>query len=197
VTVVVRLASKDDLGGCEAHMRRVLGEDLRGYHQRWHRDIDDLAGTYLHRAGWALFVAEYDGTFAGTTAVKPGGPASPPAWLAQRYAAQRTAQLTRVWITRQLRRRGIARAMVTVAARWALGAGGYTVVCLHTDATSPGALPFWRTYPGAVQTLDARPDPWDTVHFELDASQLPTPNATMPSEASSHGLSCDVTSLQL
>jgi GNAT superfamily N-acetyltransferase len=183
MTVVVRLAAEEDMQVCEAHMRRVLDEDLRGYQRRWHRDIDDLAGTYLYRAGWALFVAEHDGTFAGTTAVKPGGPASPPAWLAQRYAAQRTGQLTRVWIARQLRRRGIARALVTVAAQWALDAGGYTVVCLHTDASSPGALRFWRTYPGAVQMWDERPDVWDTVHFELNASQLPIPDAITASKA--------------
>jgi hypothetical protein len=48
------------------------------------------------------------------------------------------------------------------------------VVCLHTDASSPGALDFWRAYPAAVEVFDARPDPWDTVHFELDAAHLPT-----------------------
>jgi GNAT superfamily N-acetyltransferase len=187
VTVVVRLAAEEDLETCEAHMRQVLDEDLRGYQPRWHRDIDDLAGTYLHRAGWALFVAEHDGTFAGTTAVKPGGPASPPAWLAQRYTAQPTGQLTRVWIVRQLRRRGIARTLVTVAAQWALDAGGYTVVCLHTDASSPGALQFWRSFPGAVQMYDARPDPWETVHFELNASQLRVPNAITAFEVPIYG----------
>lgn len=51
--LVVRLACKEDLGICEEHMRRILDEDLRGYHQRWHHDIDDLTGTYLDRAGWA------------------------------------------------------------------------------------------------------------------------------------------------
>ncbi|HEX5346034.1 MAG TPA: GNAT family N-acetyltransferase, partial [Pseudonocardiaceae bacterium] len=148
---------------------------LRGYHQRWHHDVDDLAGTYLDRAGWALFVAELDGAFAGTTMVKPGGPACPPspAWLGRRYAAQQTGQLARVWIVRERRRRGAGRALVTAAAQWALGPGGYNVVCLHTDASSPGALDFWRAYPAAVEVFDARPDPWDTVHFELDAARLP------------------------
>jgi hypothetical protein len=41
------------------------------------------------------------------------------------------------------------------------------------DASSPGALDFWRAYPAAVEVFDARPDPWDTVHFELDIAQLP------------------------
>jgi GNAT superfamily N-acetyltransferase len=174
MTVVVRVACKEDLGVCEEHMRRVLDEDLRGYRQRWHHDVDDLAGTYLDRAGWTLFVAELDGAFAGTTAVKPGGPASPPspAWLGRRYATQPTGQLARVWILRQLRRRGVGRALVTAAAQWALGPGGYTVVCLHTDASSLGALDFWRAYPAAVEVFDGRPDPWDTVYFELDATRL-------------------------
>ena len=174
MTLIVRPTGKEDLEVCEEHMRRVLGEDLRGYHQRWHHDVDDLVGTYVDRTGWALFVAELDGAFAGITAVKPGGPASPPAaaWLARRYAAQQTGQLARVWIVRECRRRGVGRALVTAAARWALGPGGYTVVCLHTDASSPGALDFWRAYPAAVEVFDARPDPWGTVHFELDAAQL-------------------------
>ena len=175
MTLVTRLADKEDLEACREHMRRVLDEDLRGYHKRWHGDIDDLAGTYLDRPGWALLVAELEGAFAGTTIVKPGGPASPPTprWLARRYDTQKTGQLGRVWIVRELRRRGVGRALVTAAVRWALGPCGYAVVCLHTDASSAGALDFWRSYSAAVEVFDARPDPWDTVHFELDAARLP------------------------
>jgi GNAT superfamily N-acetyltransferase len=174
MTLVVRLAGKQDLDACRAHMRRVLAEDLRGYHEHWHRDIDDLAGTYLDRPGWALFVAECDQAFAGITVVKPSGPASPgtPAWLARRYATWHTGQLARVWIVREQRRRGVGRALATAAARWALGPGGYEFVCLHTDASSAGALDFWRAYPAAVEVFDARPDPWDTVYFDLDAARL-------------------------
>ncbi|MFN2533641.1 MAG: GNAT family N-acetyltransferase [Pseudonocardiaceae bacterium] len=121
-----------------------------------------------------------DGTFAGTTTVKPGGPATPPAptWLGQRYSAQPTGQLARVWIVRELRRRGIGRALVTAATQWALGPGEYTLVCLHTDASSTGALDFWRAYPAAVEVFDARPDPWNTVYFELDPSRLPSVGTT-------------------
>jgi GNAT superfamily N-acetyltransferase len=97
--------------------------------------------------------------------------------LGRRYALQQTGQLARVWIVREWRRRGVGRALVTVAAQWALGPGGYTVVCLHTDASSPGALDFWRAYPAAVEVFDARPDAWDTVHFELDAARLPDHDA--------------------
>jgi GNAT superfamily N-acetyltransferase len=172
--LVVRLADKEDLDACQEHMWRVIDEDLRGYHEHWHSDIDDLAGTYLERPGWGLLVAELDGVFAGTTTVKPGGPASPPApaWLAQHYATKHTGQLARVWVVRELRRRGVGRALVTAAARWALGPCGYEVLCLHTDASSAGALDFWRAYPAAVEVFDARPDPWDTVHLDLDATRL-------------------------
>ena len=172
---MVRLAERADLPVVEVHMRRVLDKDLRGYHPRWHRDVDDLAASYLDRPGHALFVAELDGRFAGTTVVKAGGPASPPtpAWLAQRYAQQRTGQLARVWVVREHRRNGVGRHLVTAAAQWAFGSGGYEVLCLHTDASSPGALEFWQGFPGSTEVLDARPDPWDTVHFELDPACLP------------------------
>ncbi len=40
------------------------------------------------------------------------------------------------------------------------------------NAAVPGALDFWRRFPGAVQVHDARPDPWSTVHFEIDPDAL-------------------------
>jgi len=177
VASVVRLARRADLLVVEEHMRRVLEEDLRGYHARWHRDVDDLAGSYLDRPGHALFVAELDGRFAGTTVVKAGGPASPPtpAWLAERYARRRTGQLARVWVVREHRRNGVGRCLVVAAAQWAFGPGGYEVLCLHTDTSSTGALEFWQSLPGSIEVLDARPDPWDTVHFELEPTRLPVP----------------------
>lgn len=47
-----------------------------------------------------------------------------------------------------------------------------TIVCLHTNAAVPGALAFWTGFPGAVLVHDARPDPWSTVHFEIDPTAL-------------------------
>lgn len=169
--LLVRPAGSEDLKACEEHMRRVLAEDLGGYRQRWHADVDDLAGTYLDRPGWALFLAELDGVFAGTASIRPGGPTRP-AWLAERYACRNACQLGRVWTVRELRRCGAGGALVAAAARWALGAGGYAVVYLHTDARAPGALGFWRAHPAAELVHDARPDPWNTVHFELDPARL-------------------------
>lgn len=113
----------------------------------------------------------------GEREVKSGGPASPPtpAWLAERYAQQRTGQLARVWVMHEHRRNGVGRRLVTAAAQWAFGPGGYEVLCLHTDTSSPGALEFWQRFPASIEVLDARPDPWDTVHFELDPARLPVP----------------------
>jgi hypothetical protein len=65
----------------------------------------------------------------------------------------------------------VGRRLATAAARWAL-AEGYDPVCLHTNAAVPGALAFWAGFAGAVLVHDARPDPWSTVHFEIDPAAL-------------------------
>ena len=38
---------------------------------------------------------------------------------------------------------------------------------LHTDASVPGAEAFWRSLP-TREVYDGRPDPFHTVHFEID-----------------------------
>ena len=64
---------------------------------------------------------------------------------------------------------------MTTAAQWAFELSRYEVLCLHTDTSFPGALEFWQNFPGSVEVFDARPDPWDAVHFELDPTHLPAP----------------------
>lgn len=65
---------------------------------------------------------------------------------------------------------GGARALVTHSLEFARGAG-FRVAYLHTNANSPGALPFWLAS-GADLVRDDRDD-WDsnprfaTVHFEF------------------------------
>jgi hypothetical protein len=44
-------------------------------------------------------------------------------------------------------------------------------VYLHTDASVPGAEAFWRSLP-TREVHDCRPDPFHTVHFEIDADAL-------------------------
>lgn len=168
-----RPATRGDLPAVTEHMRRMLAEDLGGYDARLHADVDDLAGHYLDAPGRALLLVDVDGSVAGTATVRPGGPTAEhvPAWLARRYRDTRVGQVCRVWVARDLRRLGLGRTLATAAARWA-GAWGYDPVCLHTNAAVPGALAFWRSFPGAVEVHDARPDPWSTVHFEIDPAAL-------------------------
>jgi GNAT superfamily N-acetyltransferase len=171
----VRLATRHDLPAVEIHMRRLLADELGGYDPALHADVDDLAGSYLASDTRALFVCtrEVPGVgdvVAGTAIVRPGGPSAQyvPRWLWQRYADSPTGQLGRVWVDRHHRRHGVGRALALAGAVWALDRG-FSPVCLHTNAAVPGALPFWRAFPGAVEVFDARPDdPWSSVHFEVD-----------------------------
>lgn len=170
----VRSALPADLPAVGAHMRGMLTRELGGYDPRLHADVDDLAGSYLGRPGRLLLVATVDGALVGTTSVRPGGPRPQfvPPWLAARYAGRRVGQVCRVWVDPGHRRLGVGRALASTAARWALDEGGYEVACLHTNAAVPGALDFWLAFPGAVPIHDARPDPWSTVHFEIDPAAL-------------------------
>ncbi|PVZ09517.1 GNAT family N-acetyltransferase [Actinomycetospora cinnamomea] len=170
---VVRAARPDDLPAVAVHMRGMLERELGGYDPRLHADVDDLARAYLASPGTRLFVCLAEGrdgpVVAGTASVRPGGPkpAYVPEWLAARYAGRRVGQICRVWVDPAHRRLGVGRMLATEAARWA-SAAGYDPVCLHTNAAVPGALAFWTGFPGAVLVHDARPDPWSTVHFEID-----------------------------
>jgi ribosomal protein S18 acetylase RimI-like enzyme len=168
-------ALSSQLAAVEHHMRGMLARELGGYDPALHADVDDLAGTYLDRPGWALLVAvDAYGGVAGTASVRPGGPAPQhvPGWLAQRYADGTTGQVCRVWVDPGRRRAGVGRALALAAMRRAL-AEGYDPVCLHTNASVPGALAFWRSVDEVVEVHDARPDdPWSTVHFEVDPVRL-------------------------
>lgn len=93
--------------------------------------------------------------------------------MTARYARRRVGQLCRVWVDPSHRRLGVGGLLATAAARWALADARYDLVCLHTNASVPGALDFWLGFPGAVLVHDARPDPWSTVHFEIDPAALP------------------------
>jgi predicted GNAT superfamily acetyltransferase len=173
VAVVVARAREADLADAQRLMRQVLDRDLGGYRPEWHGDVDDLASAYLRVDGTALFVARLDGRVAGTAAIRPCRLRTPPnpAWLAERYAAPSVCELRRVWVASWARRHGVARALVHAAAGWAVDDGGYGTVYLHTDTGAPGAEAFWRAMP-TVEVHDARPDPFNCVHFVLDVDKL-------------------------
>jgi GNAT superfamily N-acetyltransferase len=169
--VTVTLATPADLLEAEPVMREVISSDLGGYRPQWHADVDDLAQAYLRRPGCALFVARDRHNLLGSAAIKPCQLATPPnpAWLAGEYNRPEICQLVRVWVSAAARRRGVARALVTRAVRWSVGPGGYRRVYLHTDAGVPGAEAFWRSLP-TREVHDERPDPFNTVHFEIDVA---------------------------
>jgi GNAT superfamily N-acetyltransferase len=171
--LVVSPADLADLGEAEAVMRDVLRSDLGGYRPQWHRDIDDLEATYLRGPRCVLVVARDSTGVVGTAAVRPCELASPPnpGWLAREFNQPDVCQLVRVWVAAGARRRGVGRALAARAVAWSVEEGGYRRVYLHTDASVPGAEAFWRSLP-TREVFDSRPDPFNTVHFEIDANAL-------------------------
>jgi GNAT superfamily N-acetyltransferase len=178
MNLLVDRASALDLAEAQALMREVLESDLGGYVPEWHADLDDLAAAYFGDPKRSLFIARIDGTLVGTAAVKPCSLRTPPnpQWLAERYNDPSVCELVRVWIAAAGRRQGVARALVRQAVRWATREAGYQTVYLHTDTSAPGAEPFWRSLP-TVEVCDARPDPFNCVHFEIEVDKLCAPGS--------------------
>jgi GNAT superfamily N-acetyltransferase len=172
----VREAAAEDYPAARACIMRVLDEDLKtGYVARSHYDLDDMQGVYFDNPRQALFVAVDDasGEIVGTMAVRTEGPNSPPhpQWLAERYAPDNVCQLMRAYITREHRRRGIARALVEAARQFVRAEGGYDTIYLHTNPAVPGAEAFWRAMP-TREIFDSRREPGapttNALHFELE-----------------------------
>ena len=167
----IRPAAPADLAEARALMIRTFEEDFGyGYKPEYHADVDDLQGVYLDNPRHALFVAVDDesGAIIATGGVRHNDlkPEFNPAWLLARYNPPRTAQLVRIYVLREHRRRGLARAMVARTLQFVAEAGGYDVVALHTDPKSPGAERFWRAMPTTL-ILDDRDGPSGSLHFEM------------------------------
>jgi ribosomal protein S18 acetylase RimI-like enzyme len=147
-TLSVRPAAATDLPAAAALMRRTVEEDFgTPYDPDYHRDISDLAGFYLEPPRHTLLVAVDDATgeVVGTGGIRVGRLRGGPEHLVRRYAGDDTAQLVRVYVRRDQRRRGIARAIVQACLRYAVDDGGYAIFALHTFPHSPGALAFWQS----------------------------------------------------
>ncbi|WP_406496653.1 GNAT family N-acetyltransferase [Streptomyces sp. NBC_01604] len=158
----IRVATPDDLDGARAVMLDTVYRDFgTGYVPRWHADIVDPAAAYLAPARHTLLVAVEagDGTVVATAALDSRGPAHPPnpRHLADRYPSGETAQLRRVYVRPEHRRRGLARRLVDELLAFAAADGGYRSVYLHTDPVVPGAEAFWRSLGKIVH--DEREDP--------------------------------------
>ncbi|MFE9923416.1 GNAT family N-acetyltransferase [Streptomyces sp. NPDC005774] len=186
---IIRTAGPADLDRARAVMLDTVYRDFgTGYVPRWHGDIIDPAAAYLDPPRHTLLVAidpegdsgddsgdgSGDGSGAGevvaTAALDSRGPAHPPnpRELAERYPSGETAQVRRVYVRPDHRRRGLARRLVDELLDFAAADGGYRSVYLHTDPSVPGAEAFWRSLAKVVH--DEREDTGGAsgvVHFEI------------------------------
>ncbi len=169
----IRPATPADLDAARAVMLDTVYRDFgTGYVPRWHGDVIDLDGAYLSPARHTLLVAvdERDGEVVATGALDSRGPAHPPnpRHVAERYPSGLTAQLRRVYVRPEHRRRGLARRIVDELLAFAAADGGYRAVYLHTDPAVTGAEPFWRSLAKVVH--DEREDAGGgqgIVHFDV------------------------------
>ncbi|MFD6189884.1 GNAT family N-acetyltransferase [Streptomyces sp. NPDC060275] len=173
----IRTATLADLDAARAVMLDTVYRDFgTGYVPRWHRDVVDLEGAYLRSERHTLLVAvAADGEVVATGALDSRGPAHPPnpAHVAERYPSAVTAQLRRVYVRPEHRRRGLARRLVDELLAFAVADGGYRAVYLHTDPAVTGAEPFWRSLAKVVH--DEREDAGGgqgIVHFDVPLAGL-------------------------
>ncbi|MFF3846237.1 GNAT family N-acetyltransferase [Streptomyces sp. NPDC002328] len=182
----IQTAGPGDLDEARALMLDTVYRDFgTGYVPRWHGDIIDPAAAYLIPDRHTLLVAlDSDGEVVATGALDSRGPLHPPnpRHVAERYPSGQTAQLRRVYVRREHRRRGLARRLVADLLAFAAADGGYRSVYLHTDPSVEGAEGFWRSIGTVVH--DEREDADGVngvVHFDvpLDAL-LGVPQSTAP-----------------
>ncbi|GAA2789768.1 GNAT family N-acetyltransferase [Saccharopolyspora taberi] len=169
---IVRAARPEDADGARKVMLDTFYREFgHGYHAAWHADVVDIEGAYLRNPRHALFVAVRDGLVTATTAVRSQGPKCPPhpQWIVDRYAGT-AAQLFRVYVDRDHRRHGLARALVEMARDFAASTEGYETIYLHTNPAITGAEPFWRSV--ATEVYDARGSGHSpSIHFEIPLSR--------------------------
>ncbi|MDR6976228.1 GNAT superfamily N-acetyltransferase [Streptomyces sp. 3330] len=169
----IRPAGPEDLDGARAVMLDTVYRDFgTGYVPRWHGDIIDPVAAYLVPARHALLVAldGEGGEVVATAALDSRGPAHPPnpRHVAERYPSGTTAQLRRVYVRREHRRRGLARRLVAELLAFAAADGGYRAVYLHTDPAVEGAEGFWRSLGTVVHDeRDGVTCGQGIVHFDI------------------------------
>ncbi|MEV1068060.1 GNAT family N-acetyltransferase [Streptomyces sp. NPDC050263] len=168
----IRPAGPEDLDGARAVMLDTVYRDFgTGYVPRWHGDIIDPVASYLVPARHTLLVAlDAEGQVVATGALDSRGPLHPPnpRHVAERYPSGESAQLRRVYVRAEHRRRGLARRLVAELLAFAVADGGYRAVYLHTDPAVEGAEGFWRSLGTVVH--DEREDPdggQGIVHFDV------------------------------
>ncbi|MDQ0834762.1 GNAT superfamily N-acetyltransferase [Streptomyces achromogenes] len=180
----IRPAGPEDLDGARAVMLDTVYREFgSGYVPRWHRDIIDPAAAYLAPDRHTLLVATDGGNggdggggeVVATAALDSRGPAHPPnpRHLAERYPCGTTAQLRRVYVRPEHRRRGLARRLVAELLAFAVADGGYRSVYLHTDPAVEGAEAFWRSLATVVHDERKEADGGQgIVHFDVPFDAL-------------------------
>ena len=165
----IREITGADIPVARALMIRTFEEDFgSGYDPEYHGDVDDIRGTYIERPRHVLYVAIDDtsGELVGTAGVKGGALRRGPEDLVRRYDDRDTAQIVRVYVRREDRRRGIARALLGRVLEFIVADGGYTTVALHTFPHSPGALAFWSSIATPIIGYE-REGQFPEVFFEI------------------------------
>lgn len=166
---LIRRVTPSDVEAAQALMRRVVEQDFQStYDPALHRDIDDVVGTYITPKRHVLFIAmdESSGAVIGTAGARDGALHRGPDHLIDRYGGGRTAQLVRVYVRREDRRRGVARALLARVLQFILADGRYTAISLHTFPHSPGALAFWESIGTKVWAYE-REGQYPQVFFEI------------------------------
>lgn len=164
----------DDVEQAREVMFRSVAEDFGAdYDPVVHADIDDLEGWYCRPEGPFMLVVRDDvtGRVIATGGIRGGAlkEGRSPRHLVDRYRAERTGQIVRVYVLREERRRGIARALVRAILDRARSEGHYDRIVLHTYLHSPGAVGFW-TSTGAVLVEDDTDGVSNAMFYEFDSS---------------------------
>jgi GNAT superfamily N-acetyltransferase len=166
--LIVRPAVPGDVPAIRAFMLSIFEQDYGyGYQPQWHWDYDDLQGVYIDHPRHTLVLAldPASGEIVGTAGLRSGGPTSPPAPARRYQPSERTAQIVRVFIRPDQRRRGIARLLVDEVRRFVREVGTYDAICLHTE----NAVDFWQAMGCRIVHDGRAADPSEpSVHFELD-----------------------------
>lgn len=155
-------------------MVRILDEDYGyGFVPEFHQDIADLRGYYLDNPRHTLIVAEDHGTgrILAVVAVRAAGVPHNrrPQWLIDRYDPATSAEICRLSVLPECRRRGAGRAVVEAARLWIAHQGSYRVIQLHTNARPENAGPFWFSMPVTVIWDGRSLESWaPMVHFEME-----------------------------
>lgn len=106
---------------------------------RW--DLANMEDAYIIPDNSAMFAAfDSNGQVVGTVAIRPYDDRLEA--VRGCYHVSATAELSRCYIKRSLRRQGIASALVAAIENYC-EQYGYQTICLHTHKFLPGGFPFW------------------------------------------------------